>query len=196
MDDRYEPPNTCIVLHDSEGDDLFKPPLDFLLVGQIKKQRRMENISFWLPRAPPGFVALGCVACKGTPKQSDFSLLRCLRSDMVTGGQFLEESIWDTSDVRFMKEPFSIWIVDNELGTFVVRSGFKKPPRRFAVKLADRDSPSGPGDTVIDAEIGTFSAALFDDYGGMVRIPYLICVAMCNHEQNLKMTHFILESMC
>ncbi|XP_058190168.1 uncharacterized protein LOC131307586 isoform X5 [Rhododendron vialii] len=164
----YEPPNTCIVLHDSEGDDLFKPPLDFLLVGQIKKQRRMENISFWLPQAPPGFVALGCVACKGTPKQSDFSSLRCLRSDMVTGGQFLEESIWDTSDVRFMKEPFSIWIVDNELGTFVVRSGFKKPPRRFAVKLADRDSPSGPDDSVIDAEIGTFSAALFDDYGGMM----------------------------
>ncbi|XP_028077973.1 LOW QUALITY PROTEIN: uncharacterized protein LOC114279888 [Camellia sinensis] len=164
----YEPPNTCIVLRDSGDDDLFKPPLDFQLTGQIKKHRHVENISFWLPQAPPGFVSLGCVACKGTPKQSDFSSLRCLRSDMVTGDQFLEESVWDTSDAKFMKEPFSIWIVGNQLGTFVVRSGFKKPPRRFALKLADPDMPSGSDDTVIDAEIGTFSAALFDDYGGLM----------------------------
>ena len=91
-----------------------------------------------------------------------------MRSDMVTGDEFLEESIWDTSDIRFSKESFSIWGVGNELGTFMVRSGFKKPPRRFAVKLVDADTPSGSDDTVIDAEIRTFSAALFDDYGGMV----------------------------
>ncbi|GFZ15404.1 pleckstrin homology (PH) domain-containing protein [Actinidia rufa] len=163
----YEPPNTCIVFHDSGGDELFKSPIDFQLVGQIRKQRHVESISFWLPQAPPGFVSLGCVACKGTPKQSDFSSLRCLRSDMVTGDQFLEESIWDTSDIRFTKEPFSIWIVGNELGTFIVRSGFKKPPRRLALKLADPDVPRGSDDTAIDAQIGTFSAALFDDYGGL-----------------------------
>ncbi|XP_057487524.1 uncharacterized protein LOC130773593 isoform X2 [Actinidia eriantha] len=164
----YEPPNTCIVFHDSGGDELFKSPIDFQLVGQIRKQRHVESISFWLPQAPPGFVSLGCVACKGTPKQSDFSSLRCLRSDMVTGDQFLEESIWDTSDIRFTKEPFSIWIVGNELGTFIVRSGFKKPPRRLALKLADPDVPRASDDTAIDAQIGTFSAALFDDYGGLM----------------------------
>ncbi|GMQ04543.1 hypothetical protein CsSME_00049923 [Camellia sinensis var. sinensis] len=86
----YEPPNTCIVLRDSGDDDLFKPPLDFQLTGQIKKHRHVENISFWLPQAPP---------------------------------------------------------VGNQLGTFVVRSGFKKPPRRFALKLADPDMPSGSDDT-------------------------------------------------
>ncbi|KAL6985854.1 hypothetical protein U1Q18_019227, partial [Sarracenia purpurea var. burkii] len=164
----FESPNTCIVLHDSGDDGLFKPPLNFQLVGQIKKHRHVDNISFWLPQAPPGFVSLGCVACKGTPKQSDFSSLRCLRSDMVTGDQFLEESIWDTSDIRFVKEPFGIWTVGNDSGTFIVRSGFKKPPRRFALKLADPDIPGGSDDAVIDAEIGTFSAALFDDYGGLM----------------------------
>ena len=90
MECRYEPPNTCIFFHDFGGDELFKSPIDFQLVGQIRKQRRVESISFWLPQAPPGFVSLGCVACKGTPRQSDFSSLRCLRSDMVTGDQFLE----------------------------------------------------------------------------------------------------------
>lgn len=87
---------------------------------------------------------------------------------MVTGGQFLEESVWDTSDYKFTREPFSIWGVCNELGTFIARSGFKKPPRRFAVKLADPNIPSGSDDTIVDAHIGTFSAALFDDYGGLV----------------------------
>lgn len=163
----YEPPNRCIVLHDSGGDELYTP-LDFQLVGHIKKQRRAESISFWMPQASPGYVPLGCVACKGTPKPSDFSSLRCLRSDMVTGDQFLEESVWDTAEYKYIKEPFSIWTVGNELGTFIVRSGFKKPPRRFALKLADPDLSSGLDDIIVEANIGTFSAALFDDYGGLM----------------------------
>ncbi|KAJ0048722.1 hypothetical protein Pint_15724 [Pistacia integerrima] len=164
----YEPPNTCVVLHDTGDGDLFKAPLDFQLVGQVKKRRGMENISFWLPQAPPSFVSLGCIACKGTPKHNDFSSLRCIRSDMVTGDQFLEESVWDTFDSKLRGEQFSIWTVANELGTFIVRGGSKRPPRRFALKLADQNFASGSDDTVIDAEIGTFSAALFDDYGGLM----------------------------
>lgn len=164
---RFEPPNTCVV-HDTGDDELFKAPLDFQLVGQIKKQRGMESISFWLPQAPPGFVSLGCIACKGTPKPDEFCMLRCIRSDMVTGDQFEEESVWDASDAKLKTEPFSIWTVGNELGTFIVRSGSKRPPRRFALKLADPNVPSGSDDTVIDAEIRTFSVALFDDYGGLV----------------------------
>ncbi|KAF5735104.1 hypothetical protein HS088_TW15G00604 [Tripterygium wilfordii] len=164
----YEPPNTCIAFHDLGDEELLKAPLDFQLVGQIKKQRGTESISFWMPLAPPGFVSLGCIACKGSPKQYDFSKLRCMRSDMVTGDQFLEESVWDTSDAKTTTEPFSLWAVGNELGTFIVRCGFKKPPRRFALKLADTSLASGSDDTVVDAEIRTFSAALFDDYGGLM----------------------------
>ncbi|KAL0326635.1 UNVERIFIED_CONTAM: hypothetical protein Sangu_1741500 [Sesamum angustifolium] len=170
---RYEPPNASIVLQDSEVSDLYKAPSDFQLVGLIKKQRKTDSISFWMPQAPPGFVTLGCVACKGTPKQSDFNSLRCIRADMISTDQFLDESIWDTSDSKFTKEPFSIWTVGNELGTFIVWSGFKKPPKRFALKLIGPDIPSGSDDTVIDAEIRTFSAALFDDYGGLM-------VPLCN----------------
>lgn len=172
MELRYEPPNTCIVLHDAGDEDLYKVPVEYKLVGQIKKQRGMDSISFWLPQAPPGFVSLGCIACKGNPKHYDFSSLRCMRSDIVTGDQFLEASIWDTSGARITSEPFSIWAVGNELGTFIVRSGFKKPPRRFALKIADPIAPSGSDDTVIDAEIKTFSVALFDDYGGLVGTLY------------------------
>lgn len=163
----YEPPSTCTVLYDTGGEELFRTPLDFLAVGQIKKQRGVESISFWMPQAPPGYVSLGCVACKSMPKQYDISALRCIRSDMVSGAQFSEESLWDTSGTKTNTEPFSIWAVGNDSGTFIVRSGFKKPPHRFALKLAD--STNGLDDTVIDAEISTFSAAIFDDYGGLVR---------------------------
>ncbi|KAL3817950.1 hypothetical protein ACJIZ3_003855 [Penstemon smallii] len=169
----YEPPNNSIVLQDLEDCEMYKPPVDFQLVGHINKKSKLDSISFWMPQASPGFVSLGCVACKGMPKQSDINSLRCIRSDMVSADQFLEESTWDTSDFKFTKDQFSIWTVDNDLGTFIVRNGLKKPPKRFAFKLIDPDIPSGSDDTLIDAEIRTFSVALFDDYGGLM-------VPLCN----------------
>ncbi|KAL9231233.1 hypothetical protein vseg_006486 [Gypsophila vaccaria] len=163
----YEPPNACVVAEDL-GDEVLKEPLDFQMVGKIKKQRGAEPVSFWLPQAPAGYVSLGCIACKGSPKVYDFSTLRCIRSDMVTGDQFSEESVWDTPDSGLSTDSFSIWTVGGDLGTFVVRSGHKKPPKRFALKLANKSVTNGPEDTIIDAEIRTFSAACFDDFGGLM----------------------------
>lgn len=166
---RFERPNTSIILNHTGDEELYKTPLDFQLVGQIKKQKGMEDISFWLPQAPAGFVSLGCIACKCKPKQQDFSALGCVRMDMVAWDQFLEESAWDFSDARLITEPFSIWIVGNELGTFIVRSGSKRPQRSFNLKLVDSHVTSGSDNTVIDAEVRTFSIAVFDDYAGLVR---------------------------
>lgn len=89
---------------------------------------------------------------------------------MVTGDQFSEESLWDTNDAGPRTESFSIWTVGGELGTFQVRSGYKKPPKRLAVRLAHTNVTDGKEDTVIDAEITTFSAACFDDFGGLVSV--------------------------
>ncbi|KAG9452487.1 hypothetical protein H6P81_005391 [Aristolochia fimbriata] len=164
----YEPPNTSSVLHDSEDATLLKPPEDFQPVGKVKKQRGIDSTSFWLPVAPPGFVSLGCIACKGMPKLSDFNALRCIRSDMVTGVHFSEESLWDTSNSKYSGDPFSMWTVDSDMGTFIVRSGFRKPPKRFALKLRDPSASSNLDAIVINAVVGTFSAALFDDYGGLM----------------------------
>ncbi|XP_023553987.1 uncharacterized protein LOC111811402 [Cucurbita pepo subsp. pepo] len=164
----FERPNTSIILNHTGDEELYKTPLDFQLVGQIKKQKGMEDISFWLPQAPAGFVSLGCIACKCKPKQQDFSALGCVRMDMVAWDQFLEESAWDFSDARLITEPFSIWIVGNELGTFIVRSGSKRPQRSFNLKLVDSHVTSGSDNTVIDAEVRTFSIAVFDDYAGLM----------------------------
>ncbi|KAK4727250.1 hypothetical protein R3W88_032167 [Solanum pinnatisectum] len=100
-----------------------------------------------MPHPPTGFVSAGCIACKGAPNQSDFGSLRCTRSDMVPGDQFLEQSIWDTSDTKFTKKAFSLWVIGDE--------------------LTDRDMASDLGDMVVDTEIRTFSAVLFDEYGGL-----------------------------
>ena len=164
---RYEPPNSTVVLRDTGEDTFLRAPEGFDLVGQIKKHRGTEGVSFWFPKAPSGFVALGCVASKSSPTKEDFSLLRCIRSDMVAGGQFSEESVWDSSNAR-TSEPFSLWTVDNDAGTFLVRSGYRKPPKRLALKLAGPPTSSSSDSIIVDAEIKTFSAVSFDDYGGMV----------------------------
>lgn len=136
----------------------------------------MESISFWMPQAPPGYVSMGCIASKNLPKPHDFSALRCIRSDMVSSDQFMEESLWDSSNAKHSAETFSIWTIGSDLGTFIIRGSFKKPPRRFALKLADPTVPSNSDDTIIDATISNFSAAVFDDFGGLVRA-YLIWVS-------------------
>ncbi|CAD6212089.1 unnamed protein product [Miscanthus lutarioriparius] len=163
----YEPPNSTVVLRDTGEDTFLRAPEGFDLVGQIKKHRGTEGVSFWFPKAPSGFVALGCVASKSSPTKEDFSLLRCIRSDMVAGGQFSEESVWDSSNAR-TSEPFSLWTVDNDAGTFLVRSGYRKPPKRLALKLAGPPTSSSSDSIIVDAEIKTFSAVSFDDYGGMM----------------------------
>ncbi|XP_042394059.1 uncharacterized protein LOC121984930 isoform X2 [Zingiber officinale] len=171
----YEPPNSGIVLHDPGDESFLKIPKDFQLVGYIKKQKGAESISFWLPQAPPGFVALGCVASKGYPRGDDISLLRCIRSDMVTGDQFDDESIWNTSETS-VSEHFSLWHVDNDLGTFLVRNGFKKPPRRYALKFAGSPLSTESDNTVIGAEIKSVSAAVYDDYGGLMVPLFNVCL--------------------
>uniref|UniRef100_A0A0E0BDW2 PH domain-containing protein n=1 Tax=Oryza glumipatula TaxID=40148 RepID=A0A0E0BDW2_9ORYZ len=163
----YEPPNSAVVLRNSGDDTFLRAPEGYQLVGRIKKHRGTEGVSFWFPQAPPGFVALGCVASKSSPAKEDLHFLRCIRSDMVKGGQFSEESMWDSSGAR-TSESFSLWTVDNDVGTFLVRSGFRKPPRRLALKLAGPPTSSSSDSIIIDAEIKSFSAVSFDDYGGMM----------------------------
>jgi len=114
-------------------------------------------------------VALGCVASKSSPDKEDLNTLRCIRSDMVVGGQFSEESVWDSSNAK-TSESFSLWTVDNDAGTFLVRSECRKPPKRLALKLAGPPTSSISDSIVIDAEIKAFSAVSFDDYGGMVSL--------------------------
>lgn len=164
----YEPPNVCLALHDFIDGTALRSPLDFQKVGHINKRSGMDSISFWFPQAPPGYVSLGCIASKSTTKPEEINLLRCVRSDLVSGDQFPDNSIWDTTEIKHMREGFSIWTLDNELGTFIVRNGFKRPPKRFGMRLAGQRVSTESDDLVIDAEVRGLSATLFDDFGGLM----------------------------
>lgn len=164
----YEPPNMVRVLRDLIDGTVLRSPLDLKQVGHIDKRRGMDSVSFWFPQAPPGYVSLGCIASKSTMKPEETTLLRCVRSDLVSGGQFPDNSIWDTTEIKHTREGFSIWTLDNELGTFIVRNGFKRPPKRFGLRLADQRISGEPDDLVVDAEVGGLSATLFDDFGGLM----------------------------
>lgn len=50
-----------------------------------KNDADSELCCVWMPVAPQGYVALGCVAERG-PSPPSLSLVRCIRSDMVTSG--------------------------------------------------------------------------------------------------------------
>lgn len=179
MELRYEPPCSSAVLEDNGDGTILKPPIDFQLVGKIKKQRGVENIALWLPQAPPGFVSLGCIASKGNPKSSEFDAFRCIRNDMVTGDKFPDECLWDTSSAHLTADTFSIWTVGGESGTFIVRSGLRKPPKRLALKLLKSDLSCWTDSIVINTEITTFSAAFYDDFVGLVRDFWKCAKSLC-----------------
>ncbi|MCD7460935.1 hypothetical protein HAX54_044838 [Datura stramonium] len=140
----------------------------------------LERLSMWHPIT--GMVYFGDVAVQGyeSPNTcivlhesdelykatSDFKLVGQIKKHRSVD-TFLEQSFWDTSDAKFMKEPFSLWVIGDELGLFIVRSGFKEPPKRVALKLADRDVARRRDDMLVDSGIRIFSAALFDDCGGL-----------------------------
>jgi vacuolar protein sorting-associated protein 13A/C len=114
-DCRYEPPNVGLVLHDLIDGTTLRSPLDFQKVGHIDKRGGMDSVSFWFPQAPPGYVSLGCIASKSATKPEEINLLRCVRSDLVSGDQFPDNSIWDTTEIKHTREGFSIWTLDNEI---------------------------------------------------------------------------------
>ena len=127
-------------------------------------------MSIWLPQPPPGFVSLGCIASKGTLKQEELGSFRCVRADLITSSTFADERTWDSLDTETEIESFSIWGVRNEAFTFIARKGLKRPANRLALNIVDPSISDGPDNTTIDLEMKTFSASVYDDYAGLVRI--------------------------
>lgn len=105
------------MLRDNCETDLLQKPVRFRLQGQISKKRGVEAVSFWFPVAPPGYVALGCVATRtSTPQVEDTQSVTCVRTDLVIGVPLPAARLWDTEALRHVKPDFSIWPLQNEVG--------------------------------------------------------------------------------
>lgn len=102
-----------------------RKPLAFKLVGLLPNSHEELGVeghsdvdgdcSLWVPIAPPGYLAMGCVAYKGNEPPPTY-IVHCIRSDLVTSTSY-SECIFSTTSAS---NGFSIWRIDNILRSFNV----------------------------------------------------------------------------
>lgn len=101
-----------------------RKPLGFKLIGSFSSIQGLEvgkgqsdgDYSLWIPVAPPGYLALGCVAHKGSQPPPNH-IVHCIHSDLATSTTYSECAL-STSPNPCFTNGFSIWQLDNVLGSF------------------------------------------------------------------------------
>ncbi|XP_012842600.1 PREDICTED: uncharacterized protein LOC105962815 isoform X1 [Erythranthe guttata] len=133
---RPNPPSQS-VLAVSNAYGRVRKPLGFKLIGlfsSIQGQQTDQilssadsDCSLWLPIAPPGYLALGCVAHVGSQPPPSH-IVHCIRSDLVTSSTYLE-CLLNSSANHLFESGFSIWRLDNCLGSFYAHPSSGCPSR-------------------------------------------------------------------
>ncbi|PTQ34792.1 hypothetical protein MARPO_0076s0036 [Marchantia polymorpha] len=131
-----------------------KKPVDFKLlwstlceVGQGRPDVRPpqeelsaennETWSIWLPIAPPGYSAVGCVVERGTSPPL-LSVVHCIRSDLLTSGSISDCIYYIPPGTREeQKSGCSFWRVENVVGSFYAHSSVEPPPKSFLCDLRE-----------------------------------------------------------
>lgn len=121
-----------------------RKPLGFKLIGLFSGIQGLEaredhydmdsDCSLWMPVAPPGYLALGCVAHAGVQPPPSH-IVYCIRSDLVTSTTYLECIFNAPSNPQF-SSGFSIWRVDNALGSFYAHPSGECPPKNNSCDLS------------------------------------------------------------
>lgn len=87
-------------------------------------------VTIWMPRAPPGYVTLGCVAVPDY-YEPDKSVTRCVRRDRAAPADLGRLSIWrDRKGAALWK--CSLWQVHNAARTFLARRDHESPDKALA----------------------------------------------------------------
>lgn len=108
---RLEPPALGIIFK-ADNPETAAKPVQFTKVAQIAG-RGFDEIFFWFPVAPPGYVTLGCVVSRSEePPSSD--LFCCPRMDLVKQANIFEVPISRSSSSR-TAQCWSIWRVENQV---------------------------------------------------------------------------------
>ncbi|XP_059643008.1 uncharacterized protein LOC132284858 [Cornus florida] len=139
---RPNPPSQAVMAVSSTYGRVRKP-LGFMLLGLfsgIQGLGRGESnsdidgdCSLWMPVAPPGYSALGCVAHIGSQPPPNH-IVYCIRSDLVTSATY-SECIFSSSSNPHFTSGFSIWRLDNTLGSFHAHSSAECPPKDICYDL-------------------------------------------------------------
>ncbi len=122
----FHPPTSCLIIREEYSGDvsktgklpLIKGPLDYDLVWSDLTQKEESRLCFWKPIPHEGYVAMGCVASVGMipPRKG----IKCVRKDAAVSGNVPRMPIWAVRASEKSIPPFSVWPVDETLGTFVV----------------------------------------------------------------------------
>jgi vacuolar protein sorting-associated protein 13A/C len=87
----YSDSQTVISYRYDEG--IFEKPLGFDLVWRNWKDGSGSPISIWMPKAPDGYVALGCVVCPDY-QEPQLDVLWCVQSDLTEDASLEDTPIW------------------------------------------------------------------------------------------------------
>ncbi|KAK8929011.1 hypothetical protein KSP39_PZI017866 [Platanthera zijinensis] len=135
-------PPTQVVVAVSNAYGRVRKPLGFKCIGLFSNFQEVNvgsqsddsaDCSIWLPIPPPGYTAVGCVAHVGSQPPSNH-VIHCLRSDLVTSASYSDCIFYVPPQPRAISG-FSIWHVDNVLGSFYAHSSVDCPPKIESVDL-------------------------------------------------------------
>ncbi|KAK6930330.1 Vacuolar protein sorting-associated protein 13, DH-like domain [Dillenia turbinata] len=181
-----EPPALGMIFKASNP-ELSAKPVQFTKVAHIAG-KGLDEVFFWFPIAPPGYVSLGCVATT-TDEAPSVELLCCPRMDLISQARILESPISRSSSSK-ASHCWSIWKIENQACTFLARSDLKKPSSRLAHAIGDSVKPRAQENITAEIKIGCFSITVLDSMCGMMTPLFDTTIA------NIKLaTHGRLDAM-
>ncbi|KEH32375.1 calcium-dependent lipid-binding-like protein [Medicago truncatula] len=160
-----EPPALGIIFK-NDNPEISSKPLQFTKVSHIAG-KGIEEVFFWYPIAPPGYVSLGCVVTR-TDEAPRADLFCCPRMDLVSQANIHEAPLSRSAGSR-APQSWSIWKVENQACTFLARSDLKKPSSRLAYIIGDSVKPKTRENVNAELKLRYFSLTILDSLCGMMR---------------------------
>ncbi|XVF38939.1 hypothetical protein REPUB_Repub20aG0145800 [Reevesia pubescens] len=121
-----------------------RKPVGFNLIGFLSHVLGLKgadghsvvdsDCSLWMPVPPPGYTSMGCVANIGKYPPPNHAVY-CLRSDLVTSTTY-SECMLNAPSNQWFTSGFSIWHLDNVLGSFYAHSSSACPPKENSFDLS------------------------------------------------------------
>ncbi|XP_010500318.2 PREDICTED: uncharacterized protein LOC104777719 [Camelina sativa] len=138
-------PPTQAVLAVSNTYGRVRKPIGFNCIGlfsviqglegaNVPHSRDSNECSLWMPVAPAGYTAMGCVANLGSEPPADH-IVYCLRSDLVSSSSF-SECIYTVPSSSLFESGLSMWRADNVLGSFYAHTSTAEPSRQYSPGLS------------------------------------------------------------
>ncbi|CAI0626123.1 unnamed protein product [Linum tenue] len=155
------PPSVAVMaVNNSYG--RVRKPIGFNLIALLSEIQVFEcaggseldsDCSIWMPIAPPGYAALGCVAHVGRQPPPNH-VVYCLRSDLVSSTTYAE-CLLCARPQPSSSSGFSIWRMDNVIASFYAHLSSEYPPRDSSCDLShlllwNHVNHSSPKDTRLD----------------------------------------------